>query len=391
MTSAQERTGALRPLRDSVTRLSYAQLCLFAWFMYGVGSTVALLRDEQGTSNAVAGLHSTFLAGSGIVAGLAASGLVHRWGRGAMLRLASIGVVVGVVVYTWPGAGFPVTFAGMFIVGFCGTLLVIVVNAFLLVHQGDAGPAALSEANALASVSGLVAPLAIGALAATVLGWRAGVLVVAVGLVAVEFARGRDLRPYDVGADDHAGHRDAHLPRRVFWSFALITCFLAAEFSTVYWSADLLRERASFGPAAAAASLSAVTAGMAVGRFGGARLAERMPSERILRWSVVIAIAGFLVSWAGSSGAVIIAGMAVTGLGMGVHWPLGVARAVRASGGMADRASALASVFGSAAIATAPFALGVLSDAVGFHTAFLLLPALLAIALGILIARPEPG
>jgi hypothetical protein len=74
---------------------------------------------------------------------------------------------------------------------------------------------------------------------------------------------------------------------------------------------------------------------------------------------------------------------------MGVQWPLGVARAVQASGGMTDRASALASVFGSIAIASAPFALGVLSDVIGFHLAFLLVPALLVGALVILLARPE--
>lgn len=391
MTSTQARSGALRPLHDRVTSLSFAQLALFAWFMYGVGSTVALLRDEQGTSNAIAGLHSTALAVSGIISALLASGFVHRWGRGAMLRLASAGVVAGVVIYTWPGASFPVTFAGMCVVGFAGTLLVVVVNAFLLVHQQAAGPSALTEANAIASVSGLIAPLVVGALASTILGWRTGVLVVAVGLVIVEIARGRDLAPYAVGEENHADHRGARLPRRVFWSLALIVCFLAAEFSTVYWSADLLRERAGFSPAAAAASLSAVTAGMAIGRFAGARLAERISSDLILRWSVVIAIIGFAVSWAGASGAIIITGLAIAGLGMGVHWPLTVARAVRASGGMADRAAALASVSGSIAIATAPFALGLLSDAVGFHAAFLLLPALLVIALVILLARPEPG
>lgn len=378
-----------RPTWDGLTRLSYAQLGLFAWFMYGVGSTVALLRDEQGTTNAAAGLHSTALAVSGIVAGLLASGLVHRVGRGTVLRLASAGTAAGVVAYTWPGAPLPVTLAGMLLVGFSGTFLVVVVNAFLLVHQRDAGPASLSEANALASIAGLIAPLAIGALTATVWGWRAGLLVVAIGLVVVEIVRGRDLAPYSVGEEAHAGHRDAHLPRRVFWTYALIVCFLGTEFSTIYWSADLLRERAGFSPAAAAASISAVTAGMAIGRIAGARLATRFASDLLLRVSVLIALAGFAIAWASTQGALIVIGLLVTGMGMGVHWPLSVARAVRASGGMADRASALASVFGSIAIASAPFALGSLSDVVGFHSAFLLLPVLLVIALAILLLKPE--
>ena len=44
----------------------------------------------------------------------------------------------------------------------------------------------------------------------------------------------------------------------------------------------------------------------------------------------------------------------------------------------------------SAAIAVAPFLLGVLSDTIGVHTAFLLVPALLAVALILMVARPLP-
>ena len=67
---------------------------------------------------------------------------------------------------------------------------------------------------------------------------------------------------------------------------------------------------------------------------------------------------------------------------------LGVARVVRASGGMTDRASAAASIAGSVSIAIAPFALGTLSDTIGFQWAFLLVPLFLAIALVILVIRP---
>jgi fucose permease len=82
--------------------------------------------------------------------------------------------------------------------------------------------------------------------------------------------------------------------------------------------------------------------------------------------------------------------MLITGIGIGVHWPLGVARAVRSSGGLTDHAAAAASIAGSIAIAVAPFGLGALSDAIGFHEAFLLVPAFLVLALVILIVRPVP-
>lgn len=379
-----------RPVRDGRTWLTYGQLALWAWFMYAFGATVALLRDDQGTTRALAGLHGSALAVSGILAGLIASRLIGSVGRGNVLRLASIGCIIGVTTYAWPSATYAVSLTGAFICGFAGTLLVISVNAFLLSHQGPAGPASLTEANALASVSGLVAPLAIGLGAATILGWRAGILVVAIGLIVVEVVRGRRTALFGVAAtEEHAAHRAAPLPRRVYWSLALIMCFLGTEFSMVLWSADLLRERAGFGPAAAAASLAAVTAGMALGRFAGSRLAEHVELDTVLKASVVIALAGFSLAWLPTLGWLMLVGLFITGLGLGVHWPLGVARAVRASGGMTDRASALSSVFGSIAIASAPFALGALSDALGFHQAFLLVPAMLAVALVILLLKPD--
>ena len=389
MTLRVPSTGA-RPVRDGLTWLSYGQLAMSAWFMYAFGATVALVRDDQGTSRAEAALHGSALAVSGILAGIIAFRLIERLGRGVVLRLASIGGILAVVVYTWPSAPYAVTLSAAFLAGFASTFIVISVNAFLLSHQGSAGPASLTEANAIASVSGLVAPLAVGAGAATFLGWRAGVLVVAVGLVIVEIARGRRTLQFGApGEEKHARDRAAHLPRRVYWSFALIMCFLGTEFSMVLWSADLLRERASYGPAAAAASLATVTGGMAIGRFVGSRLAEHWTIDRVLRISVVVALIGFAVAWLTDLGPIILIGLFITGLGIGVHWPLGVSRAVHASGGMTDRTSALASVFGSTAIAVAPFILGALSDTIGFHRAFLLVPAMLSVSLIILLVRPD--
>ena len=324
-----------------------------------------------------------------MLAGLASSHLVMRLGRGRVLRIASFGMAAGVATYTWPGAPLPLSLLGVVIIGFFGSLIVVSVNAFLLAHQGQAGPASLTEANALASLAGLLAPLAVGIAAATFLGWRVGLLVVVLGLIGIEIWRGTSTRAFDAGGVQRTDERQARLPRRVFWTVAFIVCVIGVEFSTVYWSADLLRDEAGFGPAAAAASLVTVTGGMAIGRLVGAKLAQRMPSERLLRDSVLITLAGFILMWVTAQGWVILLGMFVMGLGMSVHWPLGVARAVHASGGMNDRASAITGVFASGAIAVLPFVMGALADAVGVHGAFLVLPVLLVAGLALLLARPE--
>ncbi len=384
------QAGPGRPVHDRPTWIAYAQLSAYAWFLYGFGATQALLRDEQATTRSVAALHGTTLAIGGLIGALLTARVIDRWGRGHVMRMAAVGAAIGVLVYTVPSGELPVTLAGAAVTALFGTALLISVNAFLLDYQRQAGPASLTEANALASLAGLMAPLAIGLGAATILGWRAGMWVVVVALVGVEIWRGRDADVFGTRRPAHHERDSRRMPRRVLWSLAVIVCFLSAEFSITFWGADLLRERCGFGPAAAAASLAAVTGGMLVGRLWGSRLAQRIPTEILLKLSILVALAAFLVAWTFTQWPMVIAGLFLTGAGIGVHWPLGVARVVRSSGGLTDRASAQASVAGSVAGAMAPFALGVLSDTVGFHVAFLLVPVFLGVALLIMVIRPVP-
>lgn len=380
----------LKPVHDRPTWIAYVQLAFWAWFLYAFGATQALLRDEQGTTRSIASLHGTALAVGGLIGALLTAPAVARWGRGVVMRVSAMAAVASILVYTWPGAAPSVSMVGAALCSFFGTFLLITINAFLLDYQGGAGPASLTEANALAAFMGLLGPLAIGLGAATVLGWRWGVWIVVIALVAVEVWRGRHVAVF--GTKGLARHEaeGGRFRAPVYWSLGVIMCFLGAEFSLTFWGADLLRERCGFGAAAAAASIAAITGGMLIGRLWGSRLAQRMPTERLLKGSIVVALAAFLLSWSFTLWPVVLLGLLLTGVGIGVHWPLGVARVVRSSGGMTDRASAAASIAGSISMAIAPFALGALSDTIGFHVAFLLVPALLAVALVILVIRPVP-
>lgn len=377
------------PLRDRPTWIAYVQMCCYAWFMYSFGATIALLRDEQGTSRSVSSLHGSLLAFGALLGGLLAARVIDRWGRGRVLRVATIATAAGILIYTAPG-GLPVTLLGVFVAGFAGTFLLISVNAFILDHQGEAGPSSLTESNALSSFAGLIGPLVVGIGAATLFGWRVGMWSVVVAFVVTEIIRGRQVAVFGQAGGVARHHDERHLPRRVYWTLAAIMCFLATEFSLTFWGADLLRERCNFGPAAAASSLAAVTGGMLIGRFFGSRLALRFNTESILKGSIVLALIGFAFAWGFTEWPVVILGVLITGIGIGVRWPLGVARAVRSSGGLTDHAAAATSIAGSIAIALAPFGLGALSDAIGLHEAFLLVPAFLVVALVILIIRPVP-
>jgi MFS family permease len=84
--------------RDRLTWLTYLQLGSYGYFLYGFGPSLSLLRDEQGTSRSVAGLHGTALAVGSLLAALVAARLVSRYGRTAVVwsGLAVPGQDVGV-------------------------------------------------------------------------------------------------------------------------------------------------------------------------------------------------------------------------------------------------------------------------------------------------------
>jgi predicted MFS family arabinose efflux permease len=385
--TAPHQPPRFRPILDRPTRIAYVQLAAFAWFMYAFGASQALLRDDQGVSKTIASLHGTFLALGGILGALLAARVINHFGRGPVMRVAALCTALGIAVYTIP-AGVQVTWFGAFAASLFGTILLITLNAFLLDYQGPAGAAALTEANALASFAGILGPLAIGIAAITVLGWRVGMWIAILGFIAVEVWRGRDIAVFSSEPHVTRDRIKRPLPPGFWWSPILISLFLATEFSMMFWSPDLLRDRTGFVAASAAASVGVLTAGMLVGRFLGSRLAQRWQPNTLLIWSVLLALAAFIVVWTSSTAPVILTGMFFMGAGLGLHWPLGVARAVIASDGQTDRAAALASIFGSAAIGLAPFALGALADATSVHLSFLLLPLFLVLALIILILRP---
>jgi fucose permease len=87
-------------------------------------------------------------------------------------------------------------------------------------------------------------------------------------------------------------------------------------------------------------------------------------------------------------------GLAVAGLGVSLQFPLISARGIEMSGGHAELAGSV-NMFGSGiAVGIAPFALGFLSDRVGIHTAYLLLPGFIVAAVAAVVvsgrrAAPE--
>jgi fucose permease len=378
-------TGGAAPRldRDRVTWLVYMQLGLYGYVLYGIGASIQLLRDEQDVSRTVSGLHGTALAVGALVTGLVGARLVRRFGRGAALWGGLTTAVAGVGLFcssTWLG----LTLTGALVATFGGSLVVNSTSTVLADHHGRLGTSAVSEANAMAAGVGTLAPLAVGGAAAAGVGWRAGLLMSGVLLLLVAAAfRG-------VRVPDHreVADRRSHvvgLSGRYWWAWGVILACVAVEFCMTIWTPDLLESRVGLSEGAAAAGVTAVVGGMAAGRIIGGRLARTIAADRLLLAALATAAVGFFVFWAGTHPVPALAGLVVCGLGISMHFPLGIMRAIGAAASHRDLAAARASLAVGVAVGVGPFALGALSDAVGTHTAFLVVPVLLTLAaLGVL-------
>jgi predicted MFS family arabinose efflux permease len=366
--------------RDRLTRLTYAQLGVFGFFLYGFGASVSLLRDERGYSRALAGLHGTALAAGAMASALVVAALVRRYGRGPVIwgGLALLGA--GVVVYV-AGTVLPLTLAGAFLGSFGGSFVVTSSAAVLTDRHGPGGASAVTEANAAAAGIGLVAPLVLGAAVALGLGWRSGLsLLLPALLLLAAVGRGVPVPAPPPGPEPVAAGRPGRLPARFWVSWLVLTAGIGVEFCMVLWTADSLRERVGVSPGAAAAGVTAVVAGMAVGRLAGGRLALRRSPDRLLLGAIATAGAGFALFWVTEHLLVALTGLTVCGLGVALFYPLGVVRAIAASDGRPDLASARGGLGAALASGAGPFVLGALADQVGLHLAFLVVPGLLLVA-----------
>lgn len=380
-------------VRDRLTWMVYLQIGMWGFFLYGFGPTVPLLRDELGVSRAVGGLHATMLAVGAITTGLTGSWLVARFGRGRLLWAGVAGVAVGATGY----CAAPVvllTLASALLIGLAGSLIVNCANAVLMDHQGPAGPAALSEANATAGATGIVAPLVVGGAVGVGVGWRAGVMVTVVLAVAL-YAAFRTVRvppSPPVHADDHPdGVRT--LPRRYWITWCVVVCTIGVEFCLSLWASDLLHSRTGISAGLATAAWSGLLVGMTVSRVLGGRLVVHRPVDTVLAGALAVLLLGFSLFWATTVPWLAMAGLVVAGLGLGVQYPLGVGRAIGAAAGRSDLASTRLSLAAGLASGLMPFLLGAMADRWGVHTAFLLVPVLVVLAgLGLAVSRPGlPG
>ncbi|MFC4148379.1 MFS transporter [Micromonospora mangrovi] len=414
-----------RLTRDKLTWLTYAQLGLWGFFLYGFGPVVPLLRDEQGTSAAVAGLHSTGIAVGAMLGGALFAPTARRFGRGPATWLGLAGVAVGAAALGLLRP-LPATITAVAVIATFGMMVISGVSVVLTDRHGPAAPAAVTEANAACAGMGILAPLVIGGSVDAGLGWRP-VMAVEVGLITLVALAALTFRvrlpatapavaaPADpVGVTAAAAEpavqptrvavrpapapvdRSDRLPRSYWIAWVLMAVTGSIEVCLSLWTADVLRTHAGLSAGGASAAVAAIVCGMFVGRLVGGRFALRWPPVPLLLGALTVSLAGFTLFWVASTGWLAVAGLVVLGLGNALHYPLVISIALAVAGPAADKAAGWSSYSMGVGFGIAPVVLGWVADGVGPHLAFLLLPGfiaaavLLAVRLGRALRAAEP-
>jgi predicted MFS family arabinose efflux permease len=363
-------------VRDAPTVLSYAAVGCFTFWLYAFGPAVTLLRDELGFSYSVLGLYEAFWSGGAALAGAGFVWAARRLARGALLWGSALATAIGAGLFTL-GGGVPATLLGAGAFGAAGTMLLTVIQAILSDRHGSRRDRALTEANVGAGASAVFAPMVLGALAATVLGWRATFALPAVVLV-VLYLRFRR-QPLPARPQHDAANQGGRLPL-VCWLFAILTAISSAiEFCLLYFGPQMLIH-SGWSAAAGSTAMSSNLTGILVGRVLGARLTRR-PGRSVVLLYASLAITGVSVGlfWLTDQPALAIVALFLSGVGIANLYPLALSLTLDAADGQEDRANARSQLVLGVLAAAFPFLLGSLADQYGLATGFALEPVLIGI------------
>ncbi len=382
--------------RDGLTLTAFGVLGLNGFLLNGIGSILAPLQDQLQTSRAAVAVYPSLIAGALVVVGLfggrAVAALGHRRGLSAALVLSVTGVVLLGSPARW------LTLVGAVLLGTGVALMISLVPAVLAQRHPTMAPAAFGEANAVASMTALIAPAAVAATLALGWGWRAGYILPALPAAAAllyfvtrrRFAFGGPRAARDA-APARALTGPGLYPGRLAPRLAVLFAAVSVEFCLVFWAAQALKEWHGADPATATALGATFLAGMAIVRAGSSWLTTGRHPLQVVLASSGLTLVGFLVFWTVPSIGGAAVGLLLAGGGVALMFPALLARAVSAQPLTPDRTTRLCALMSGLAIGLAPLVLARLADSVGLRSAYLVVPALLCVMAGYCLVERHRG
>jgi len=363
------------------------QVAAVNFFTGGFGPSQALLREDQGTSLSIAGLHGTAMGVAAIFAGWLNSKMVHRFGRSNSTWIGLIVFSIGIVIFVF-SPPVQLTLLATLIAGFGISVVINNVNTAGSHAFAESSHTAVAQINAVAIAGFVTGNFIIGSTANIVRDqWRVGLLIT-IPFILGMFIFGRKYQP-DSHIPDESGPQRGKLSRGFWISFTGFFISISAEFATSFWSASLISDRTDASSAISTLAVIAFGTGVGTGRWYAGRLLKRFHADEQLKIALALQFVAFGFFWSSHILAFSLLTLFFVGLGISVQFPLFTLRMVAFSEGRPDLSIGKSSIAAGIAIASSPLLLGILGDNFGISRAYIMVPVLIALGFIMVLISPS--
>lgn len=356
-------------------------------FWGGFAGYVPVIKVQLGASDALFG---TLLLGSatGLVS---AMWLAPRADRILGARGMQAGAALLALAWLLPGqATIPLAFAlSMAFVGLASGLLDVIMNARVSELEARHSRPLMNANHAMFSVAYALGALIVGVTREA--GLPPTPVFAGFGVIAL---LALPLMRMDVTyVAPHEGYAGKYPLWPIILCGAIVLVAFMSEATVEAWSA--LHVERTLGGGAAEGALGPAMLGitMAVGRFSGQLVAERLREVPVVIGASVISASGALIAASAPSPVVAYLGFGILGLGVSVIGPMGLALVGKlVPPHLRTEAISRAAVIGFSGFFFAPMLMGLMSEAFGLRIAFAAVAALLLSAMPLaLTAKKLPG
>lgn len=373
--------SALTHMPTGPTPLAARRAVAAAFFVNGflVGSwapQIPQLMQRLALTETVLGiLILAFGLGAVIAMPLAGMAMARRGSRVVMRLCGFLACIALPVVVVAPG----IVPAAVMLVAFGALLggMDVAMNANAVAVEKRLGRAIMSSSHGFWSLGGFagggIGSFAIASYGAVPHAMAAALAAFVVWAIAARFVAGGDRQ--EPGAD---GHRFS-LPRQpaIYFVGLIALCAMIPEGAILDWAAVYLQQERGAGIATAGLAFAAFSATMAVMRFTGDHIRNRLGAVMTLRISGLVAAVGLLVAGLAPMPELAIAAFAFTGLGIANMVPIAFSAAGNQPGLSAATGMATATTMGYSGILLAPSIIGFIAERTGFSAIFIALSAFL--------------
>jgi fucose permease len=252
------------------------------------------------------------------------------------------------------------------------SIMDVAMNANGAEVENSLGKAVMSSFHGFWSLGGMVGAASGGLVLAT-FGQNGFGLIAVVAVVALVISAAPFLAPTRPAAPKPKEKQPFRLPGniRVYVYGVIALAAFTAEGSVIDWSALYLRKEMEAGVALSGFAFAGFSFAMMVSRFSGDVLRNRFGAVRLLQFSAVMAIAGFVLASMGGALPVVVCGFLLAGLGCANIVPVAFSAASRVPGVNPGTGIAIATMFGYFGLLCAPALLGAVGQAYGFAPVYL--------------------